>query len=71
MRPKLLWSAAEALYRLTNGKMRTRALDTILQEEEELNDVRRSGHGDYSPRRHVEVLGEYLTAKRKAEAKCT
>jgi len=51
--------------------MKTRALEVVLAEERELNDVRLSGHGDYRPRRHLEVLGEYLTIKRKEQQQCT
>ena len=70
-RPKLLWEAAGHLVRLTDGGLKTRALETVLAEERELNDVRLSGHGDYRPRRHIEVLGEYLTIRQKEQQRCT
>lgn len=70
-RPRLLWEAAGHMVRLTEGKMKTRALEVVLADERELNDVRLSGHGDYRPRRHVEVLGEYLTIRQKEQQQCT
>lgn len=71
MRPKLLWEAAGHLVRLTEGKMKTRSLEVVLAEEREMNDVRLSGRGDYRPRRHLELLGEYLTIRQKEQQRCT
>lgn len=71
MRPKLLVEAANHMVRMSNGKLKTRALAIVQDEEMELNDARLTGVGNYSCRRHVELLAEYLTIKRKEQAKCT
>jgi len=71
MRPRLLWKAAGILVDMTNGKMKTRSLRIVQDEEMELNDCRLTGQGNYTCRRHIELLAEYLTIKRKAAAKCT
>lgn len=69
-RPKLLIAAAQHWASMSKKK-RTRALSTIETEEAELNDARLAGDSTYSYHQHIKVLGEYLIAKRKADAKCT
>lgn len=71
MRPKLLWTAAGILADMHNGKMKTRSLAVVREEERELNDCRLSGTGNYTFCRHIELLADYLTIKRKEHAKCT
>lgn len=71
MRPKLLWGAASILVDMHNGKMRSRSLPTVKHDEEEMNRARLAGEGGYTYRKHIELLAEYLVAKRKADAKCT
>lgn len=71
-RPKLLVSAAQHLIEMNRGKMRVRAsIRAIEEEEREFNDFRLNGGGSYTHRKHIELLAEYMLAKRKAEAKCT
>ncbi|AKQ75821.1 hypothetical protein FDH82_gp31 [Roseobacter phage RDJL Phi 2] len=70
-RPKLLVDAAQRLVAMHNGKMETRSLAVIRDEEMEFNDCRLTGTGNYTCRRHIELLAEYMVAKRKAETKCT
>lgn len=71
LRPKLLVTAARHMVTMTNGKMKTRALHIVEAEELELNDARLTGVGNYSCRRHIELLAEYLTIKRKEQTSCT
>ncbi|ADK73437.1 hypothetical protein RDJLphi1_gp36 [Roseobacter phage RDJL Phi 1] len=70
-RPKILVEAANHMVRMSNGKLKTRSLAVVEAEEQELNDARLSGVGNYSGRRHIELVAEYITIKRKEQDKCT
>ena len=67
-RPRMLvraarFGAAHAARRRNAPKQQTPpAFDKLMEEEERLNDARRSGDAGYSPTRHVEVLAILLAA---------
>lgn len=69
-RPPLLNSAANHYADLAKGQ-RTRNLQTVLDEEADLEEMRVRGSGDYRVLRHIEVLGEFILIQRKEQHQCT
>lgn len=69
LRPRLLWAAARYVADNWGSRPLRRAVSTVLDEEADLERARTSKSGEYSPRRHVEVLGEYLLHRERQ--RCT
>lgn len=68
LRPRLLVTAAQHYADRMRG--RPRHLDEVSSEEDALEAARQSGNRDYDVRRHVAVLGEYISAhKRNTDAR--